>query len=109
MKKNELTLKQGESYDIVGELKDDNNNVLLLSEYDKIRILIQSPGAIKIVLDENDFEIADNKLKFKLTPLQTAKMNRYAKVEAELIKGTSTVVGLADSDLAIKTTLISKI
>ena len=105
----EIKIKQGESCYFVGELKDDDNNVLNLSSFDRIRILVQSPGMYRIVLNEDDFVIVDNKIIFKLTSLQTAQMRRTAIIEVEVIIDTATVIGQSKSDIIIEDTLISKI
>ena len=105
----EFRLRQGNSYIFRGELRDNCCNVLQLSNYDTITILITSPTVHKVVIREPDYRIEDNKIIFSLSSIQTRLFERFVRIEAELKKGDSTVIGVYDKNISVESNNISKL
>jgi len=107
--KNNLTIRQGNSYIFVGELKDDNGNVLQLSDYDTITILVTSPHNRNFIFVGENLPVEDNKVIFRLSGTQTSLLSGQVHVEAKLTKGTDTIIGLPLQILQTEHSFISKI
>jgi len=105
----EFRLRQGNSYVFVGELRDDNGNVLQLSDYDKITLLIISPSIYKVVVREKDYRIEDNKLLFELSAMQTRLFKSFVSIEAELRQGDTVIVGKYEKNIPVEHNNISKL
>ena len=106
---NEFRLKQGNSYVLIGELREDSGNILQLSDYDEITILILSPGIYRAVIRDSDYQIEDNKIIFKLSSNQTRSFRNFVSIEAELRKGESVIVGAYNRNIPVEHTHISKL
>jgi len=106
----EFKIRQGNSYLFVGTLKDDKGNKLQLSDYDRITILVTSPGIhCFFIRNPNDYKIEDNKIIFSLPAAETRFFRGHVRVEAELRNGDTTIVGVYDRNVLVEENNISKL
>ena len=107
--KKHFKLKQGNSYTFVGELKDNDGNVVQLSDYEKITVLITSPGVFQVTIRENEYRIENNKIIFGLSGEQTRFFRQFVKVEAALQRNGKTTVGVYEQNIVVEHNNISKL
>ena len=105
----EQKLKQGNSYFFVCELRDDEGNILQLSDFDMITVLITSPSIHRVIIREPDYRIDNNKLVFELSENQTRFFRNSVQIEAELRKGKDVVVATPSIPIPVESNNISKL
>jgi hypothetical protein len=108
MENTKFSIKQGQSYTFSGELTDSGDNPINLSKFDKITVLVASPG-YKVVRKLKNLTIKDNKLTFDLSAGETKIFEGQVIIEVELRRGNTVVIGTTTEQISIEKTKISKL
>jgi hypothetical protein len=104
-----LQIKQGQSYTLIGELRDNAGNEIDFSLFDTITVLITSPGISLQTFTGEDCTIDSNKLYINVSALRTRLFENFVRVEIQLTKGDTVIIGTTETRIKVEHTNISKL